>query len=45
MWKIQPGQEIMAGQGQAITVTLTLGVVGWVMCMKHHLVMKNNCVK
>ena len=27
------------------TVTLTLGVGGWVMYMTHHLVMKNNCVK
>ena len=42
MWKTQPGHEIADGDQ---TVTLTLGEGGLVMCMTHHLVNENNCVK
>ena len=30
---------------RAQTVTLTLGVGSWAMCITHHLLMENNCVK
>ena len=45
MWKIQPGKDVFDILTDGQTVTLILGIGGWVICMTHHLVVENNDVR
>ena len=43
--RCSPDTKLETNNVLAQTVTLTLRVGGWVMCITHHLVRENNCVK